>query len=79
MDGQESLSKCPDCNTDIDYGFSHQWYSDIYSKLFNSMWTNKNVDKELDNLLQKLNSMKGELKRVLELKQKHLKEARSES
>ena len=78
MESSGDVSKCPNCNSDIDYGFSHQWYSDIYSKLFNSMWTSKNIDKELDTVIQKLTNMKAELKRVLDLKKQHLRDARKE-
>ena len=36
----ESYDKCEICQCNISYGMSHQCYSDVYSKLFDSICAN---------------------------------------
>jgi hypothetical protein len=59
----------------IEYGFSHQCYSDIYSKLFNGMCISKSMD--LSSLEQKLEKVLRDLDEIKEVKNQRLSGIRS--
>ena len=60
MKKEESYIKWETCQAVIEYGCSHQCYSDIYTKLFNSICLNQKTD--LDSLEKKLKTILGDLK-----------------
>lgn len=76
MLNEEEVKQCPNCRTTIEYGFSHQCYSNIYSKLFNSVCITKDMD--LDGLEERLKAMKDDLIQIRDSKREHLKKLQNE-
>ncbi|CAI2385369.1 unnamed protein product [Moneuplotes crassus] len=74
MEENQVIEKCPTCDCAIEYGYSHQCYSNIYSKLFESICMNKKTD--LDELQNRLKGILSDCKAVRQAKQAELSEVR---